>query len=111
MRVFPRVLRYMAAVGVSVLLTASVAAQGITGTITGTLKDAQAGVIPGPTIAAEVPGAGLTRSNVWTAVASGSRNAALSSVTSSGSGSSDVVDTTTSSASTPARVRPMWCQS
>ena len=36
-----------------------------------------------------VAGAGLTRSSVCTAVASGSRNAALSSVTSSGSGSSD----------------------
>ena len=41
MRAFPQVLRYTAAVGVSVLLAVSVAAQGITGTITGTVKDAQ----------------------------------------------------------------------
>jgi hypothetical protein len=50
MRAFPQVLRYTAAVGVSVLLAVSVAAQGITGTITGTVKDAQGGVIPGATI-------------------------------------------------------------
>jgi hypothetical protein len=43
--------RYMAAVGtVLLVLAASVAAQGVTGTITGTVKDTQGGVIPGATV-------------------------------------------------------------
>ena len=50
MRFFRQVLRYTAAVGASVLLAVSVGAQVVTGTITGTVKDAQGGVIPGATI-------------------------------------------------------------
>src|SRR5438046_402238 len=43
--------RYMAAVGaVLLVLAASVAAQGVTGTITGTVKDTQGGVVPGATV-------------------------------------------------------------
>ena len=43
--------RYMAAVGsVLLVLAASLAAQGVTGTITGTVKDTQGGVVPGATV-------------------------------------------------------------
>ena len=51
MQFFPQVLRYTAATGAIVLaLAGSMAAQGVTGTITGTVKDAQGGVIPGATV-------------------------------------------------------------
>jgi hypothetical protein len=47
---FPRVMRY-ASVGAIVLgLAAAAAAQGVTGTLTGTVKDSQGGVIPGATV-------------------------------------------------------------
>lgn len=46
-----QLLRYIAAVGALMLvLAASAAAQGVTGTITGTVKDVQGGVIPGATV-------------------------------------------------------------
>jgi hypothetical protein len=48
---FRQVLRYTAAIGgLALVVTASVAAQGITGTITGTVKDPQGGVVPGATV-------------------------------------------------------------
>jgi len=46
-----QVLRDAAAIGAVILmLAAAAAAQGVTGTITGTVKDAQGGVIPGATV-------------------------------------------------------------
>jgi hypothetical protein len=46
-----KVLRYIANVGgVILVLTASAAAQGVTGTVTGTVKDVQGGVIPGANV-------------------------------------------------------------
>jgi hypothetical protein len=45
-----QVVRYAAALGAVVLLAATLAAQGVTGTISGTVKDSTGGVIPGATI-------------------------------------------------------------
>ena len=51
MRALRQVLRHAAAVGaVGGVLVATAFAQGITGTVIGTVKDAQGGVIPGATI-------------------------------------------------------------
>ena len=51
MFLFRRAVRYVAAIGVIVLaIAATAAAQGVTGTIAGTVKDAQGGVIPGATV-------------------------------------------------------------
>ncbi|HEY3094118.1 MAG TPA: hypothetical protein VGJ52_13515, partial [Vicinamibacterales bacterium] len=46
-----QVLRWAGAIGAVVLVLAGSAdAQGVTGTVTGTVKDAQGGVIPGATV-------------------------------------------------------------
>ena len=50
MLVFRRVLRLAAMYAAALAVPAAVCAQGITGTIAGTVKDAQGGVIPGATI-------------------------------------------------------------
>ncbi len=50
MLVLRQVLRLAAMSAAALAITATVFAQGITGTIAGTVKDAQGGVIPGATI-------------------------------------------------------------
>jgi hypothetical protein len=47
---FPQGLRYLAAGAIVLAAAAVAAAQGVTGTITGTVKDAQGGIIPGATV-------------------------------------------------------------